>query len=130
MTMGHWNMMVMGRGLIAPGAAESAGTVFNASDPTRADALTPDVRRPMGPMVDLYYIWTNRPIFDISTIQAPTLVIRGDSDIFADPGLIGKLTGTAQKKEVVIQDATHWVLYEQHRDRLLDETSRFLSEQE
>ncbi|HBI03489.1 MAG TPA: alpha/beta hydrolase, partial [Paenibacillaceae bacterium] len=52
---------------------------------------------------------------DATKITTPTLVIRGDGDFFADPGLFNALTGVKTKKDVLINDATHWVLYEKHR---------------
>lgn len=126
MTQDHWNMMMNGRPLASAEAVAAVGQVFMGSDPT-ADSRTPaSIRRPMGPLVDLYHIWSNRPIFDAGQIKAPVLLIRGDSDLFADPGFLGKLTSAAQKKEVVIRDATHWVLYEKNRGQLLSATADFL----
>ncbi|HHY67566.1 MAG TPA: alpha/beta hydrolase, partial [Alicyclobacillus sp.] len=129
MTMQHWNMMMNGRPLVSADAVEGAKKIFMESDPTAEDRNPPSVRRPMGPMVDLYAIWSNRPIFDAGKIQCPTLVVRGDSDFFADPTLVGKLTSAKEKKEVVIPEATHWAIYEKNRGVLLEETLKFLQAQ-
>ncbi|ATY86625.1 alpha/beta hydrolase [Kyrpidia spormannii] len=129
MTMQHWNMMMNGRPLVSADAVEGAKKIFMESDPTAGDRNPPSVRRPMGPMVDLYAIWSNRPIFDAGKIQCPTLVVRGDSDFFADPTLFDKLTSAKEKKEVVIPEATHWAIYEKNRGVLLEETLKFLQAQ-
>ncbi|WP_268957586.1 alpha/beta hydrolase [Paenibacillus albiflavus] len=122
----HWHMMLNGKDLVEPKAWEAVKQVFNASDPASSSRDNHAVQRPMGPLVDLYEIWSNRAIFDAGAIQAPVLIIRGDLDIFADPGLINKLTKAKNKKEVVIKDATHWALYEKHRDELIEQTDTFL----
>lgn len=127
MTLHHWHMMMNGRQLASEKALAAVGNVFNESDPSSRNRQPNSIRRPMGPLVDLYYIWSDRPIFEAAKIKSPTLLIRGDADFFADPTFLGKLTGTSQKKEVVIKDATHWVLYEKNRDQLLWETASFLS---
>ncbi|WP_245543328.1 alpha/beta fold hydrolase [Kyrpidia tusciae] len=126
MTMQHWNMMMNGRPLVSADAVEGAKKIFMESDPTAEDRNPPSVRRPMGPMVDLYAIWSDKPIFDAGKILSPTLVVRGDSDFFADPTLFGKLTAAREKKEVVIPEATHWAIYEKNRGILLDQTLKFL----
>lgn len=82
----------------------------------------------MGPLVDLYYIWTARPLYDASRIQAPTLLIRGDRDAFADPTFLERLTGAPYRREVVIADATHWLIYETNHWQLFREVQNFLDE--
>lgn len=126
--MHHWHMMMNGRPLASREAMKQVENVFTASDPTgktRADQM---IRRPMGPLKDLYSIWTNRPLYDLSQITSPVLVIYGDSDFFAEKNILKKLTGTKEKKEVVIPEATHWVLYEKNRGMLLEETDLFLKQ--
>ncbi len=125
-TLHHWHMMISGKDLVSDAAMSAVEKVILASDPASQTRQPPSVRRPMGPLVDLYYIWTNRPIFDAAKIQDPVLIIRGDADFFADPTFINKVTGTSRKKEVVIPDATHWALYEKNRAQLIDETEKFL----
>lgn len=130
--IGHWDKMI--NDMVGPGKADARSPealaavtkVFLASDPS--SPKEGQIRRPMGPLVDLYYIWTSRPIYDASKIQAPTLLIRGDRDEFADPTFIDRLTGAAWRREVVIGDATHWVIYEKNRDQLLREVQAFLEE--
>lgn len=129
---GHWDLMI-GK-MTGPGKADArsqaaldaVSRVFLASDPTPPKPDT--IRRPMGPLVDLYYIWTSRPIYDASKIQAPTLLVRGDRDEFADPTFIDRLTGAADRREVIVGDATHWLIYERNRGQLLRAVQAFLDE--
>ncbi|KZE46689.1 hydrolase [Brevibacillus parabrevis] len=124
--MHHWHMMLDKRELVSGEAMNAVSKVFLTSDPYSSKQPDQAIRRPMGPLVDLYYIWTDKPIFDAAKITAPVLIIRGDLDFFADKSLINKLTNVSEKKEVVIKEATHWVLYEKNRDQLLSETDQFL----
>lgn len=126
LTGDHWKMMMAGRALATPASIEAVRKVFLASDPTSGERKPPSIRRAMGPMVDLYSIWIDKPIYDAAKITAPVLVIAGDSDSFADPSLFCSLTHSPDRREVIIPDATHWVLYERNRDVLLSETETFL----
>ena len=96
--------------------------VVQSSDP----ANTPRIRQPMGPLVDLHEIWRGRPIWDAAAVRCNVLVVRGDHDLFADPALKSKLVNAASVREIVIPDATHWVLYEKQRSRLIEKTGAFL----
>jgi len=119
-------LFVVSWALATPAPIEAVRKVFLASDPTSGERKPPSIRRAMGPMVDLYSIWIDKPIYDASKITAPVLVIAGDSDSFADPSLFCSLTNSPDRREVTIPDATHWVLYERNRDVLLSETQKFL----
>lgn len=127
MTHHHWMMMMGDRPLADNATMHAVEQVFLASDPTSGDRDPVSVRRPMGPLVDLYHIWSDQPIFDASLIQAPVLVIRGDSDFFAEPGLAEKFTSSPDAREVVIPDATHWVIYETGGEQLFSITAAFLA---
>jgi len=126
LTGDQWKTMMAGRPLATPASIEAVRQVFLAADPTSGDRTPPSIRRAMGPMVDLYSIWRDKPIYDAAKITAPVLVIAGDADSFADPTLFCKLTKSPDRREVIIPEATHWVLYESHRDVLLSETEKFL----
>ena len=125
-TKGHWNMMMAGRPLASPASLEAVSKVFMAADATSGQRTPPTIRRAMGPMVDLYSIWSNKATYDATKVTAPVLVIRGDSDHFADPTLFCSLTNSADRREVIIPEATHWALYEKNRNVLLSETQTFL----
>lgn len=126
--MHHWHMMMNGKSLASNDALEKVRSIFIESDPTSKTREKQTIRRPMGPLQDLFSIWTNRPLYDLSKITSPTLIIYGDADFFAEKNLLEKLTGTKEKKEVVIPDATHWVLYEKNRNELLTATDQFLKQ--
>lgn len=126
--LGHWRMMLKGIEDVAPDSTiRLIEGVLMDSDSTAASRQPAAIRRPMGPLVDLYAIWSNRPIYDAAAVKAATLVVRGDRDSFADPGLAAKLTGAAGVREVIVPRATHWLPYEAQRNTLLDETARFLT---
>ena len=71
------------------------------------DAMS--IRRPNGPMYDLYNIWQGIPVYDITKINNKSLVIYGKNDFFADHKLSSKLS---RSSEVIIPHATHWLIYE------------------
>ena len=122
--LSHWKMMMNGQNLASQDSIEVVGKIYKDID---KDAfISGTLRRPMGPMKDLFEIWNNTPIYDISKISQPTLVIYGNNDIFADKNLYKKLTNTKFKKEVIIQDATHWLIYEKERKKFDDEVIQFL----
>jgi pimeloyl-ACP methyl ester carboxylesterase len=125
-TRQHWAMMLRGRDLVNPGIMADVGRAYFMADVTSEEREPKTIRQNMGPMIDLYNSWSNKPVFDAGKITSPTLVVRGDEDIFADPDLINSLTGTKNKKEIVIKNSTHWLLYEKHRDELLTVILEFL----
>lgn len=125
MVLGHWQMMLKGSsGLVD---AETIAKVQALAERCgHADpAATPKiVVRPMGPLADLFDIWSDHPIYEAAKVKVPTLVVRGDRDLFADKELAAKIPGA---QEAVIQDATHWGPYERNRDRFIETTRAFLS---
>lgn len=129
MTIDHWKMQAMGMAPHTPQAESELSRIFLASDPTSGNRTPASIRRAMGPMVDLYEIWSGRPVFDASLIQAPTLIIRGSHDTFSDdPGFMTALTNTPEKRYVEIPQATHWAIYEPLAGpRLMGEISSFLA---
>jgi len=122
--LAHWGMMrkTLPPDTVSETVVAQVEATLQASDPTRA----PEVRQPMGPLVDLHAIWRNRPIYDAAAITTPTLVVRGDHDLFADPGLAAKLTSAPFRDEVVIDQATHWALFERRGPALVAAVDSFL----
>ena len=57
----------------------------------------------MGPLEDLYAIWNNRPLYDVSQIISPVLVIYGEDDWFAEKDMRSKLTGAKRKRKWYFQ---------------------------
>lgn len=129
MSINHWNMQAMGIVPHTAAAEAELSRIFLASDPTNGTRSPASIRRAMGPMVDLYEIWSGRPVFDASLIKAPTLIIRGDHDTFSnDPGFMSSLINAPIKRYVELPQATHWALYEPTAAPLLmNEIHRFLS---
>jgi pimeloyl-ACP methyl ester carboxylesterase len=127
--MHHWHMMMGNKKIVTNEAMDAVKQVFIDSDPmSKKDNQT--IRRPVGPLEDLFYIWKNQPLYDVSKITTPLLVIYGEDDIFADRNMMSKLTSTKQKKEVVIPDATHWAVYEKNRNTLFEQTLNFIEAKE
>jgi len=122
--LGHWKMMLAERKDLVDDATiasiEALAERCSAGAPAAAPGFTV---RPMGPLQDLFEIWSGRPIYDASRVKVQTLVIRADRDFFADKALAGKLP---QAREVVIADATHWLPYEKNRAALVGALREFL----
>ena len=122
----HWNMMLESNPTIASESAiDAVGKVYVSADPK--PVIANSLRRPMGPMKDLFAIWNSQPIYDISKLTTPTLVIYGDQDLFADHELYSKLTNVKTKQEIVLNEATHWLIYEKTRAEFVDDVAEFLN---
>jgi pimeloyl-ACP methyl ester carboxylesterase len=125
--LGHWGMMRgEGEDLASLDAVEKAETLIRRCGNAEKVDGKEFVSRPMGPLVDLFEIWSNRPIYDASRVRVPTLVISGDRDVFADRDLPKKLPNATG---LVIKDATHWLPFEKNRESLFRATREFLSPQ-
>lgn len=102
------------------------------SDPTAGTRTPPSIRAPNGALIDIYYIFSNRPLYDASRIAVPTLVIRGEHDTESTEadalGLFKGLTGTPRKRYIVIGNGTHVVNLERNRLDLYREVYNFLDE--
>lgn len=122
----HWSMMLESNPTIASESAINAvGKVYANADPK--PVMPTSLRRPMGPMKDLFAIWNAQPIYDINKLTTPTLVIYGDQDLFADHELYSKLANVKTKQEIVLKEATHWLIYEKTRAEFVDDVAEFLN---
>lgn len=122
----HWNMMINGnKSIVEESAVKQVGKAYIEADPK--PIIANSLRRPMGPMKDLYSIWNGRPIYDISKLTTPTLVIYGDQDLFADHELYNKLTHVKLKQKVELKEATHWLIYEKTCGQFVDAVAKFLN---
>jgi len=126
--LNHWHMMEEGLGVVSEETFAKIEEVVASSDPAASGQASPVIRRPIGPLVDLYEIWSNRPIYDAAKMRVPVLVVRGQQDHFAEKGLAGKFVNSPNASEIEIPNATHWVLYETGQGALWAATDRFLSE--
>ncbi|MHB2208320.1 alpha/beta hydrolase [Methylobacterium sp. CM6257] len=90
-----------------------------ATDPTSKSRTPPSVRAPNGVLEDSFYQATGRPLWNAANISVPTLVIGGDNDTWSyredREGLMRDLVHAPVKKNVLITDATHFVLFEKKR---------------
>ena len=103
-----------------------------ATDPTSNSRTPPSLRAPNGVLEDSFYQATGRPLWNAANIYAPTLVIGGDFDTWSfqedREGLMRALVHAPVKRNVLIKDATHFVLFEKHRDQFFEEILKFLKE--
>lgn len=102
------------------------------SDPTSYSRTPPSLRAPNGVLVDVYYIFTGRPVYDASLISVPTLIIRGADDPTATnpdaQGLFKKLVKAPYKRYIVVGDGSHFVAFEKNYDQVFREVKLFLDE--
>jgi pimeloyl-ACP methyl ester carboxylesterase len=103
-----------------------------ATDPTSGSRNPPSLRAPNGVLEDSYYQATGRPLWSASNIYVPTLVIGGNFDTWSfqedREGLMRELVHAPVKSNVVITDATHFVLFEKKRMQFFEEVLKFLKQ--
>jgi pimeloyl-ACP methyl ester carboxylesterase len=103
-----------------------------ATDPTSNTRNPPSLRAPNGVLEDSFYQATGRPLWNAANIYAPTLVIGGNYDTwsFLDDraGLMRELVHAPIKENVLIKDATHFVIFEKKRFEFFDDVLKFLKE--
>jgi pimeloyl-ACP methyl ester carboxylesterase len=103
-----------------------------ATDPTSNSRTPASLRAPNGVLEDSFYQATGRPLWNAANIYSPTLVIGGDFDTWSfqedRAGLMRDLVHAKVKHNVLIKDATHFVLFEKHRDQFYNAVLGFLKE--
>ncbi len=100
-----------------------------ASDPNSGQLDPPAMRAPNGVLVDVFEIFSGRPIFDAAEITRPTLVIRGADDPTAtDADAVGltERLGAAEKSYVIIEDGSHFISLEKKAADLMEQVQAFL----
>jgi pimeloyl-ACP methyl ester carboxylesterase len=101
-----------------------------ATDPTSNTRNPPSLRAPNGVLEDSFYQATGRPLWNAANIYAPTLVIGGNYDTWSfqedREGLMRELVHAPVKKNVLITDATHFVIFEKKRFQFFEEILKFL----
>ncbi len=111
---------------------EALAAEARASDPTSGSRDPPSYRVPAGAAEDLFYAFMGRPLYNASSIYAPTLVIAGAADRLVGPehreALLRDLAHAAVKREVVVPGATHVAQYEHRREELFRAVEAFLAE--
>jgi pimeloyl-ACP methyl ester carboxylesterase len=104
-----------------------------ATDPAGASRTPPILRSPNGVMRDFREIWgAGQSAYDPAKIRAPTLILVGEWDVVTPPamaiGLYPRLTSAADRRLVLLSEATHFMALETHRARLFSEVQLFLEE--
>jgi alpha-beta hydrolase superfamily lysophospholipase len=125
----QWNAMLDTTGLSHdalrdPDILKGVSDVFLDSDPARPSPGA--VRRPLGPIVDLFEIFSGRPVYDASRIIAPTFVVHGDADNFSD-SFSSRLSQSCGRRELIIGDGTHYLIFEKARYQVYAALDDFLS---
>lgn len=112
------------------GVVDAFNAAALATDPTSNTRNPPSLRAPNGVMEDTFMQATGRRIWNASSIYVPVLVIAGEYDTWSYPedreGLMRDLTNAPVKKQVLIKDATHFVLFEKQRFEFFNEILSFL----
>ena len=84
---------------------------------------------PNGTWVDLFEVFSGRPLYEPEKIEVPTLLIRGAEDPTAtdpDARALFERLGAQIKRYVVIGHGTHFLAAEKNRWQLFSETWNFL----
>lgn len=117
--------------LIPAGWFEAWADATWATDPK--SAASGQLRAPNGVIKDLREYWlADKPYYDASKIQAPTLLVVAEWDQDTPPymaqTLFGKLSAAPWKRLVMIGEGTHTVIMERNRLQLFREVQLFLDE--
>jgi pimeloyl-ACP methyl ester carboxylesterase len=103
------------------------------TDPTSETRSPPSLRAPNGVLEDSFMQATGRALWNASSIYVPTLVIAGEFDTWSyaedREGLMRDLINAPARKQVVIKNATHFVLFEKPRFEFFGEIANFLKAQ-
>ena len=106
-----------------------------ATDPDGARQTPAVVRSPNGVLRDFAELWADGKAgaYDPSRIRAPTLLVVGEWDVITPPAmaqaLFTRLANTRERRLIQFSEATHFLIIEQHRERLIREVENFLREQ-
>jgi pimeloyl-ACP methyl ester carboxylesterase len=104
-----------------------------ATDPSATTRNPPSIRAPTGVMKDFSEQWAaGKPTYNPAAIRAPTLLIVGEWDALTPPAmaqeLFKQLTGTRDRRLVVLSEGSHAMSLEKNRMRLIREVQHFLEE--
>lgn len=100
-----------------------------ASDPGSGFSDPPAMRAPNGVLVDVFEIFSGRPVFDAAEITRPTLVIRGADDPTATDADAQGLTeriGAQTKAYVIVEGGSHFISLERKAPDLMEQVQAFL----
>jgi pimeloyl-ACP methyl ester carboxylesterase/heme-degrading monooxygenase HmoA len=115
---------------LEPEVFKTWGSTWLRSDTLAAKFKSNSIRFPSGPSQDVEDMLSSKPYYTAGSIRAPTLVIRGEWDLYPDNAdaerLFKTLDNAPYKKYVVIEKGTHVVHLEKSRYQLYDEVLHFL----
>ncbi|HKU89540.1 MAG TPA: alpha/beta fold hydrolase [Steroidobacteraceae bacterium] len=106
-----------------------------ATDADGARQTPPVVRSPNGVLQDFAELWAagKAGAYDPANIRAPTLLVVGEWDVITPPSmaqaLFPRLTNARERRLIQFSEATHFLVIEKHRERLVREVQNFLHEQ-
>ncbi len=104
-----------------------------ATDPGGSRRTPPILRSPNGVMRDFREIWgAGESAYDPAAIRSPTLLVVGEWDVVTPPAmaitLFPRLVNAADRRLIVLAEATHFMALEKHRARLFSAVSSFIEE--
>jgi pimeloyl-ACP methyl ester carboxylesterase len=107
-------------------------TATLATDPEGSRLSPPVVRSPNGVMRDFEDWAAGKPSYDPAMIRTPTLLLVGEWDVITPPAmaqaLFTQLTHAPERRLIQFSEATHFMIIEKHRQRVVDEVRNFLDE--
>jgi pimeloyl-ACP methyl ester carboxylesterase len=106
---------------------------YLASDPTSNERTPPSARVPSGPDLDFEDAWSGHFPYDLSTVRAPTLIVRGEWDnitLDADAAwLVESMCNVSDgARDLKLKRGAHRMHLEDNRQALFDAVGEFLSE--
>jgi pimeloyl-ACP methyl ester carboxylesterase len=107
------------------------GQAYLACDAESGDRSPPSVKTPWGALTDVSELWSGGTLFDPADIKVPTLIVRGEWDSYSTDAdakwLFDGLKRAPVKRDVKIARGTHFLLFEDNRFDLYEETRAFLA---
>ena len=104
-----------------------------ATDPEGARQSPPAVRAPNGALEDFATVWAKgKSTYQAADIRARALLVAGEWDAVTPPamalGLSGALVNARERRVLILSEASHLLVIEKHRMRLIREVQNFLDE--
>jgi pimeloyl-ACP methyl ester carboxylesterase len=104
---------------------------YLACDTESAKRTPNSVKTPWGALTDVSELWSGGKLFEPAQIKVPTLIVRGEWDSYSTDAdakwLFDSLKQAPVKRDVKIARATHFMLFEENRFDLYEETRTFLN---
>ena len=101
-------------------------------DPESFNQTPPDFRVPNGVLMDVFEIFSERPLYNPSLIQVPTMLVRGAGDpesTHRDATGLFEMLGSQIKRYVVIGNGSHFLFCEKNGFQAIREVLNFVQEE-